>query len=115
MKEYSRESGVVTIQSLLDSTQSWKMNNSKESAAVQEKNSDYFTCSHNSITSLEKNILEITDDLSDIRLDVRASDPNQSDTGGSEISFVSVSEVYKYVDMDEDVVLYERRLLKTPR
>uniref|UniRef100_A0AAR5QFQ0 LEM domain-containing protein n=2 Tax=Dendroctonus ponderosae TaxID=77166 RepID=A0AAR5QFQ0_DENPD len=114
LKEYSGESGVVTIQSLLDSNQSRKLNNSKERTAVQEKNSDYFTCSHNSIISLEKNIFEITDDLSDIRLDVIASDPKQSDTGASETSFVSVSEVYKYVDMDEDVVLYEKRLMKAP-
>ncbi|KAJ8976542.1 hypothetical protein NQ317_017950 [Molorchus minor] len=34
--------------------------------------------------------------------------------GSTDTSFVSVSEVYKYVDKDEGIVLYERRMLKTP-
>ncbi|XP_066249378.1 ankyrin repeat and LEM domain-containing protein 1-like [Euwallacea similis] len=117
-KEYSKESGVVTIPNSSISTLSEKFipNVSRK----QDKSSDYFTCSHISINSLEKNIFELTDDLTTLSVNVQNDNAvktgENSDDGASaeaECSFVSVSEVYKYIDAEEGVVLYERRFLKS--
>lgn len=118
-KELSRESGVVTIPSstghsifFMDQT------TGKKNSYKLEKSSDYFTCSHNnSINSLERNIFEITEDLSALNvISVNEKEDDQPEKPEveslSELSFVSVSEVYKYVDEEENVVLYEKRYLK---
>ncbi|XP_050296832.1 ankyrin repeat and LEM domain-containing protein 1-like [Anthonomus grandis grandis] len=132
LQDYSRESGVVTLPSSLNELGLFEL---EKSVAKEEKSSDYLTCSHTSVDSLEKNIFELPDELNTLNLDskhhesllvksntdvVDKEDSMKSDGGSSggsdsnELSFVSVSEVYKYVDKDEGVVLYERRLLKTP-
>ncbi|CAH1965412.1 unnamed protein product [Acanthoscelides obtectus] len=75
------------------------------------------TCSLLS-NKFEKNIFEITEDLSgNSTLNKVKTDQNNrksESTVSSEQSFVSVSEVYRYEDTEEGIVLYEKRLLKAP-
>lgn len=123
-QELSRESGVVTIPSSTGRS-IFLMNQTTDNknASKLEKSSDYFTCSHNnSINSLERNIFEITEDLSALNvISVNEKEDDQpeklEEKSSDEHSFVSVSEVYKYVDEEENVVLYEKRYLnqKTSR
>lgn len=125
-KDYSKESGVVMLTSSLSNSsfavQVPTKTNTSSISKRQRSSSDYLTCSRSSINSLEKNIFEITDDLSDLNLNKSVCAPvEKAKSDGSEgaasdqCSFVSVSEVYKYVDEDQGVVLFERRLLKTSR
>nr|CAI5845114.1 unnamed protein product [Callosobruchus analis] len=77
------------------------------------------TCSLLS-NKFEKNVFEITEDLSgNNTLNNEKGDQNHRVDGNdsiasSEQTFVSVSEVYRYEDKEEGIVLYERRLLKAP-
>lgn len=70
---------------------------------------------------MERNIFEITEDLSALNVisvnEKEDDQPEKPHESSNELSFVSVSEVYKYVDEDENVVLYEKRYLnqKTSR
>lgn len=80
-------------------------NNSKYSD--KSESSDYKTCSN---SFLEKNIFEITEDLSyEIRNNELPSVNNMNES-----SFIAVSEIYKYEDKEEGVTLFEKRLVKTP-
>ncbi|EFA06702.1 ankyrin repeat and LEM domain-containing protein 1 [Tribolium castaneum] len=68
-----------------------------------DSTSDYATCTSGaSPDALERNIFDFPDET------------KSEGVSSSDLSFVSVSEVYKYVDEAEGIVLYERRFLKTP-
>ncbi|KAL1502110.1 hypothetical protein ABEB36_007303 [Hypothenemus hampei] len=135
--EVSKESGLMTLPSLSECTNDFNHSNelhsdllnnptthllSAKSDRQQEKSSDYYTCSHNSINSLNKNILEITKDLDRVSIkqkyqhgdSITEFEKNvfEISEGTTECSFITVSEVYKYVDRDEHVVLYEKRISK---
>ncbi|CAG9839599.1 unnamed protein product [Diabrotica balteata] len=85
---------------------------------IVENSSDYMTCSSNSL--LNKNIFSITlltNDSSDKScIDNKAvvSDSVTDETGSTEMSFVTVSAVYKYEDKQKGIVLYEKRVHKKP-
>ncbi|XP_028128209.1 uncharacterized protein LOC114324549 [Diabrotica virgifera virgifera] len=85
---------------------------------MTENNSDYLTCS--SVNSLlNKNIFEIdsniTNDSSDKScIDNKAVGGVTDESGCTEISFVTVSAVYKYEDKQQGIVLYEKRVHKQP-
>ncbi|XP_060522645.1 ankyrin repeat and LEM domain-containing protein 1-like [Cylas formicarius] len=118
---YSKESGIVTLPvSVDDVNYSWTELEQNETREViedkRDKSSDYMTCSRASVDTLERNILEINDDLSlNNEITKGVHQLHETHSTNNDLSFVSViSEVYKYVDNDEGVVLYERRLLKTP-
>lgn len=134
LKEYSKESGIVTLPHTLKDTHTFDLDpedTSQKALTKEEKSSDYLTCSHNSINTFEKNVFEITDDLNNINLESKTDNMNaleplahgktnavkserDKSNDSNEMSFVSVSEVYKYEDKQEGVVLYERRLWKAP-
>lgn len=69
--------------------------------------SEYQTCPS---SLLEKNIFEITEDIS---CNITNSDMPSALTM-NESSFIAVSEIYRYEDREEGIVLFERRLVKTP-
>ncbi|VEN39981.1 unnamed protein product [Callosobruchus maculatus] len=77
------------------------------------------TCSLLS-NKFEKNVFEITEDLSgnsalnNVKVDQNQRVDGSESIASSEQTFVSVSEVYRYEDKQEGIVLYERRLLKPP-
>ncbi|XP_074037159.1 uncharacterized protein [Leptinotarsa decemlineata] len=82
------------------------------SVSGEKKNStssDYLTCTSNS--ALNRNVFEITEDLTK---SIEDGSKKSDDAASTDLSFMSVSEVYKYEDMEEGIVLYERRLLKAP-
>ncbi|KAJ8924360.1 hypothetical protein NQ315_007156, partial [Exocentrus adspersus] len=124
IEQFSNESGIVTLPNSLNdqsNTVDDKTPGSTKKITLlkPDTSSDYMTCSSNSL--LEKNIFEVTEDVS---INLFTSDESKSikcvdvDNGKAEDacnndSLVSVSEVYKYVDKDEGIVLYERRILKT--
>lgn len=123
MEDYSKESGINTLPPTFRDTSvdSWNQHSEASkhfniSNNKNERSSDYLTCSQYSIDALEKNIFEITEDLSNLQVDAAlpVEERPNSTNGSQELSFVSVSEVYKYIDQGEGVVLYEKRLLKTP-
>ncbi|XP_044265698.1 ankyrin repeat and LEM domain-containing protein 1-like [Tribolium madens] len=58
---------------------------------------------------LERNIFDFEENKSQISVLTKSEGISSED-----LSFVSVSEVYKYVDEAEGIVLYERRFLKSP-
>ncbi|CAH0551473.1 unnamed protein product [Brassicogethes aeneus] len=133
-EQFSKESGIISLRHSTKSQDSLfdedlTVNSPKNSLKIpkiskQDASSDYMTCSTNSDNQiLEKNIFEITEDLSVnlyVQDEVRSEGSNGSNLRKSQgvlsadLSFVSVSEVYKYVDEEKGVVLYERRFLKTP-
>ncbi|XP_025837623.1 uncharacterized protein LOC108735333 isoform X1 [Agrilus planipennis] len=114
------------------------INQSEIQRKIPGKNasSDYFSCNDisSNINSFEKNIFEITSDLSNNCSHPRCSDVQISNFSMEitnldknyitnvpcqvsesvilepEESFVSVSEVYKYTDKEDGIVLYEKRL-----
>lgn len=69
--------------------------------------SDYKTCPS---SILEKNIFEITEDLS-CNEPSNQQIPTQSLTDSG---FIAVSEIYKYEDKEEGIILFEKRIVKTP-
>lgn len=73
----------------------------------KSESSDYKTCS-NSV--LERNIFEITEDLTCNR----SNNMFPSALTMNESSFIAVSEIYKYEDKEEGIILFERRLVKSP-
>lgn len=100
-REYSQESGVTPFTDLKN----------------LETTSDYVTCtSGTSPDILERNVFDfsgfLTNDESN-KSQISVITKSEG-VGSSDLSFVSVSEIYKYVDEAEGIVLYERRLLKTP-
>lgn len=79
--------------------------------------SEYLTCSTSSI--FNKNIFAITADSNLLTSDESCTDNNKieydsacGDGGSTELSFVTVSEFYKYEDKYEGITLYEKRMLK---
>lgn len=128
MEQFSKESGIVTLPDSTNDESNFfcdkEISTAREQTDLmkpQEISSDYMTCSSNSL--FEKNIFEITEDISSLLAVDESKDvkglavdkSNDNDSNSNDISFISISEVYKYVDKDEGIVLYERRLLKTPR
>lgn len=139
--DYSRESGIMTLpDTILNgsepndtfflSANEIHLPTGSDASIVSNKpgkdaSSDYFTCTDISEVSnfLENNIFEVTSDRSEeIRLSslltedqlVTRSDILSNKTYDEELSFVSLSEVYKYTDPAEGVVLFEKRLIVTP-
>ncbi|KAJ8962653.1 hypothetical protein NQ318_001047, partial [Aromia moschata] len=118
-ENFSKESGIRTPDTKATSIEAQTPNDGGL-VKVQDASSDYLTCSSNSL--FEKNVFETTEDVS---VDIFTADESKSVRSlqsyiaksegvcSSDLSFVSVSEVYKYVDNDEGIVLYEKRLLKT--
>ncbi|CAG9862775.1 unnamed protein product [Phyllotreta striolata] len=97
----SSESGIQTLPC---------SGNSLSSVKPPETSSDYMTCSGNSI--LNQNILAIYDASKSLF----ASDESCNKSCESyEASFVTVSEVYKYEDEQEGIVLYEKRSIDIGR
>lgn len=85
---------------------------------------EYLTCSAGNDTEVanatynvfDKNIFEITSDISHLAVDdvkSRRSSTKSEGICSTDVSFVSISEVYKYIDEEEGVVLFEKRLMKT--
>ncbi|KAF7268345.1 hypothetical protein GWI33_018498 [Rhynchophorus ferrugineus] len=107
-KEYSTESGIITLPV---SVEDIGLSSNIEHIPLKKKetSSDYQTCSQISIDAFEKNVFEITEDLSQLHIQ-----KGDNTVCTDDMSFVSVSEVYKYEDKDEGIVLYEKRLLKSP-
>lgn len=121
-RKLSRESGILTLP---DSVSEYDNEAGSPRKLVVKVNasSDYCTCdSQQSINVLERNVIE-----SSVDENVCDSTKNESVTnelekngnrlqslGSSDLSFVTVSEVYKYRDVEEGITLYEKRLLKNP-
>ncbi|XP_018578499.1 homeobox protein Wariai-like, partial [Anoplophora glabripennis] len=113
MSQFSKESGIVTLPNSINDESNLFCDKPQDNSPEKQTNllksreisSDYMTCSSNSL--FEQNIFDITEDGSVNLLTCE-------DAGSNDVSFISISEVYKYVDKDEGIVLYERRLLKTP-
>lgn len=127
-RKLSRESGILTLpDSVLSEYDTEKDSAKEKSVEVQvdtrpNASSDYCTCDSTSINILERNVIE-----SSVEDDACGSFKNESSrvkegsvtnsprsVESSELTFVTVSEVYKYLDPEEGVTLYEKRLLKTP-
>lgn len=126
MEQFSKESGIVTLSDSVNTELNFfcdkQIPSTKEQTDLvkpQEISSDYMTCSSNSL--FEKNIFEMTEDISNLLAVDRYKNvkglvvDKSDDVNSNDISFVSISEVYKYEDKDEGITLYERRLLKAPR
>ena len=125
---YSKESGILTLPESFDNNvdKSFEEDNvdaiqsvteigigreisrdrefSVESGKNKDTTSDYSTCTSSSgdVNPLERNIFEISS-LTDSNSSVKHYD--------DETSFVSVCEVFKYEDVEEGVVLYEKKHL----
>lgn len=145
----SRESGIVTLPNSKNETfitvptENLTMQSVPISLLENRENVDitnatsYFTPDLINNSILERNIFELTDDLTDISYDVndwknlkqstkigcsnfeaeeklrRCSTKSAvSSTGSTDLSFRSISEIYKYIDLQENIVLFERRLIK---
>lgn len=116
VKESSRESGITTLPDSLLNTKILDLDVSK----AKDTTSDYATCtSGTSPDLLERNVFDfpisnlITSDNS-----IKSNDDSiiakSEGVCSSDLSFVTMSEVYKYVDQEEGIVLFEKRCLKTP-
>lgn len=109
-RKLSRESGILTLpDSSIDYTE---IDDMEKLSAVDtnNQNSNYFTCdSENSNTSdgLDSTTQENSLNVAKIGKDLLTS----SETS-LELSYVTVSEWYKYTDTEEGVTLFEKRLLK---
>lgn len=70
---------------------------------------------------MEKNIFSLGETMnnellkSDEPTSIKSVNAKSEGIGSTDLSFVSVSEVYRYEDHDQGIILYERRLLRTPR
>lgn len=139
IKEFSAESGIVTLPN--SKIEDFSNADDKESSfcpnaprvngcdinqnlnASISASTDYHTCSAginsalpNSTFVIDKNVFEITNDLSNLTTNEAKSRRSSTKSEGicsNDVSFVSVSEVYKYIDEEEGIVLFEKRLLKT--
>lgn len=133
-RKLSRESGILTLpDSVLDDCseldENYKINTKTNDAQTKNTLSDYFTCGSDRSDILNRCIIETssfaneTSECTGVYFDstaksegktseVQIADQNQSND--SDLTFVTVSEVYKYTDEEQGVVLYERRLLKSP-
>ncbi|KAG5881389.1 hypothetical protein JTB14_012006 [Gonioctena quinquepunctata] len=110
----SSESGILSLPNSKDES----LASFKRSEALNQAFRDNTALPNNSITSEKypvitgvhaiQNIFEITEDLSNGDESAKKSE----DVASTDQSFVSVSEIYKYEDMEKGVVLYEKRLLK---
>jgi ankyrin repeat protein len=121
-KQYSKESGITLLQDSLSCNTKKDVCLKKfdlEVSKLRDASSDYATCTSSvSPDILERNIFDFNSLITnDETKSVRSQATTISKSEGissSDMSFVSVSEVYKYVDQQEGIVLYERRFLKTP-
>lgn len=133
MQQYSKESGIITLPNSMLVTGNIPKTTSSAEFSISEMysppkmktslikidaSSDYNTCSTASEKSSLVNSFEMTDDLSiEFTQDETKGDlisSTHSKSSSPELSFVTVSELYKYVDEDEGIILFERRFLKTP-
>lgn len=118
LDKLSNESGIVVSgsENKVYTTRSNSVNRESDDLFISEEDnkkksdqsdsSEYKTCP---TSLLEKNIFEITEDLS---CNVTNGDI-ASAVVMNESSFVAVSEIYRYEDKEEGIVLFERRLVKT--
>lgn len=85
------------------------------------RNSDYFTCSSESPNAFERNIdssgekiiAEVSGSTNGLNDSKVGESLLASSNTSTELSFVTVSEMYRYTDVEEGVTLYEKRLLKS--
>lgn len=126
-KESSRESG---IQSLPESTFDLSQETSiytqtnkpcgivslNEPKKIRDTSSDYFTCNEgSSVNILDQNVFEITSDLSSYSLPASSKSINSNNEfKQSDVNNFNISELYKYIDEEEDIILFEKRLLVSP-
>lgn len=121
-RKLSRESGILTLpDSALDFSDEkddlqktpFKEN---EPAFKINASSDYCTCDSSSVNILEVNVIESSTEEHFCDETKNKTPENEQNTRrsleSSDLSFVTVSEVYKYKDTDEGIVLFEKRLLK---
>lgn len=120
IEDLSDESGIVTLPPSKNSFSSTKL--SIFQPKLHDTSSDYMTSSATSL--LNRNIFTIANDLSRSLFTSDESCIDNSkvgcenktdDEGSTEMSFVTVSEVYKYEDKEEGIVLYEKRVVKVGR
>lgn len=122
-RKLSRESGILTLpDSALDYTS--ELSDLPKIPCSRDKEnhvrlSGYFTCTSESPNIFEQNVLDVNlldqsqnqTNLSNVTNSERRDQLNPNSS--SELSFVTVSEVYKYIDDQEGVVLLEKRLLRS--
>lgn len=119
-KHFSKESGISMLPNSVISENDTKAPKKLEqnmSKVIKDTTSDYVTCtSGDSPDILERNVFDFNNLLtSDDSNKSQVSTVTKSEgISSSDLSFISVSEVYKYEDKEEGVVLFERRFLKTP-
>lgn len=133
-RKLSRESGILTLpDSLVDDCseidENHKIDYKNNVSQLKNTLSDYFTCGSDRSDILNRCIIETssfaneTSECTGIYFDSTAKSVgrtadvqivDQNRSNDSDLTFVSVSEVYKYTDEEEGVILYERRLLKSP-
>ncbi|KAL3285873.1 hypothetical protein HHI36_000393 [Cryptolaemus montrouzieri] len=127
LREFSKESGIMTLPNsksevyiAVDKANSISSNQDIVATNIILENtinsSDYRTCSSCDMSNvMNRNIFEMTNDLSHLAVEEvksRRSSTKSEGVFSTDVSFVSVSEVYKYIDEDEGIILFEKRLLK---
>lgn len=128
-RKLSRESGILTLpDSTLDYASEIDNLEKQEVSEIsgresRRQNSGYFTCSSEDPNAFERNIdssgekiiEESVNTLEENGLnDARIGDGLLiSSNTSSELSYVTVSEWYRYTDAEEGVTLFEKRLLKS--
>ncbi|KAI4467890.1 ankyrin repeat and lem domain-containing protein 1 [Holotrichia oblita] len=126
-KESSRESGILTLPESSDEDGGYsddsfideqcefnyiETTNNLGNLNIKEHkdtSSDYCTCTESSEIA---NILDKT--IYGFSNNKNLHPPNSSNSDDQDLSFVSISEVYRYTDLDEGIVFYEKRILVTP-
>ncbi|XP_063932736.1 ankyrin repeat and LEM domain-containing protein 1-like isoform X2 [Zophobas morio] len=117
--QFSNESGIAMLPDSLNIKEETPLKKLSLdlSKGGRDTSSDYVTCTSGiSPDILERNIFDFTnlmtsDDSNKSQLSTITKSEGIS---SSDLSFISVTEIYKYVDKEEGIVLYERRFLKTP-
>lgn len=106
----SKESGIDDLDPYTSIELSEYATCKEESAATFDRRS---SSAYSSINVLELNVYEADDRRAEVESD--GGGDNRGSCGGSFAasgSAMTVSEVYRYTDRDEDVVLYERRVVR---
>lgn len=113
---FSNESGIELLanSNIISPSQSKELNLSLDIVKPVEfekkdSSSDYMTCTSTSVNTFERNISNLMTSDESHSLSIA-----KSEGIGSDASLVHISELYKFVDPEEGIVLYERRFLKTP-
>lgn len=106
--EKSRESGIVTLNDSALEDDEIKLSPRKISKTKsKDTSSDYCTCTEGSDDVMNQNVYEMSSSSSS----QKSTDHINNHIANFENSFISVSEVYRYSDRDEGIVLFEKRIL----